>query len=71
MGVKVYVGCFVQKKLLNRQEPENSKRLELSQRITFLDRLLVSTKNPITLNHEAITIVLSSESVSGPLHRTM
>jgi hypothetical protein len=33
--------------------------------------MLVYTKNPIALNHEATTVVLSIESVFGSLHSTM
>jgi cytochrome P450 len=69
--VKDYIGRLIQKKLVKRQDSEESKKVGSSQRQTFLDRLLLFTENPIALNHDATTFVLASESVAGPLHSTI
>jgi hypothetical protein len=70
-AVKDYVGRFIQKKLLEKQDPEDSNKTGSLQRKTFLDRMLLFDRNPITLNHEATSMVLASEPVSSPLHSTI
>ncbi|KAH7137908.1 cytochrome P450 [Dendryphion nanum] len=69
--VKGHLGNKIQKTISTRQIERESGVNPGPAQQTFLDRLLGFTDNPLTLNHNVTSLMMSNESISRPLSHTI